>query len=64
MVRCYVLLAFALTAPQAARAADYHHVHLTADPAEAGARWYIEHMDCENFGRANAYRIRSVELIF
>lgn len=38
MVRCYVLLAFALTAPQAARAADYHHVHLTADPTEAGAR--------------------------
>ena len=64
MVRFYILLAFALTAPQAVHAADYHHVHLTADPAEAGARWYVEHMDCEDFGRANACRIGSVELIF
>ena len=64
MVRFYVILAFALTAPQAVHAADYHHVHLTADPAEAGARWYVEHMDCEDFGRANACRIGSVELIF
>ena len=58
MVRFYVILALALTAPQAVHAADYHHVHLTADPAEAGARWYVEHMDCEDFGRANAFPTR------
>ena len=32
--------------PTAARAADYHHVHVTASNATEAVKWYTEHMDC------------------
>jgi len=33
--------------PSVARAADYHHVHVTASNATEAVRWYTRHMDCE-----------------
>ena len=61
---CSVALVLALGSTTA-QAADYHHVHLTASPAENGARWYIEHMGCQaDAGVASACRCGSVELFF
>ena len=44
--------------------ADYHHVHLAATNAQEAADWYIEHMGCEDFGRAGACQVGQVQLIF
>ena len=50
--------------PQAAAAADYHHVHLVAPDAKAAAAWYIEHMGCEDFGREGACAVGSTQFIW
>lgn len=61
----FALLATALPGlPGAARAADYHHVHLTATDAPAAAQWYREHMDCLDYGREGACQVDDVQIIF
>jgi len=50
--------------PVVAGATDYHHMHLTAPDAKAAVAWYVEHMDCEGFGRENACQIGDVQLIW
>ena len=50
--------------PAAADAADYHHMHLTAPDAQAAAAWYIEHMGCEDFGRAGACQVGTTQFIW
>ena len=53
------------TAPaHGAEVADYHHVHLTATNAQEAADWYMEHMGCEDFGRAGACQVGDVQIIF
>ena len=55
-----------LMLPTTARAAEptYHHVHLTAPNAVEAAAWYIEHMGCEDFGRAGACQVGGVQIIW
>ena len=54
-----------VAAPTVARAADYHHVHITASsPAEA-MNWYTEHLDCQPISdRRDAADCGGVELVF
>ena len=48
-----------------ALASDYHHMHLTAPDGDAGARWYVEHMDCDAVaGRANAAQCGDTVFLF
>ncbi len=47
-----------------AQSADYHHMHLVATNAQEGADWYMQHMGCEDFGRAGACQIGNVQLLF
>ena len=44
--------------------ADYHHVHLSAPNPQEAADWYMEHMGCEDFGRAGACQVGPVQLLF
>ena len=66
----YALFAIAVTfaavtgLPAGADAADYHHMHLTAPDAKAAAAWYIEHMDCEDFGREGACQVGTTQFIW
>ncbi len=51
--------------PAIARAADYHHVHITASSPSEGVRWYNRHLDCEPVAdRPDAANCDGVELIF
>ena len=51
--------------PVLARAADYHHVHITASAPSEGVRWYEQHMDCEPVAdRSDAADCAGVELVF
>ncbi len=51
--------------PAIARAADYHHVHITASAPSEGVRWYEQHMDCEPVAdRSDAADCAGVELVF
>lgn len=51
--------------PAIARAADYHHVHITASSPSEGVRWYNRHLDCEPVAdRPDAADCGGVELIF
>ena len=44
----FVAAVAALTAmPAIARAADYHHVHVTASNATEAVKWYTRYMDCQ-----------------
>ena len=54
-----------VAAPTVARAADYHHVHITASaPAEA-VKWYTEHLECQPLAdRDDAANCSGVELVF
>jgi catechol 2,3-dioxygenase-like lactoylglutathione lyase family enzyme len=52
-------------APALARAADYHHVHLTASNGEDAAQWYIRHMGCQALrNRKDAAQCGTVLLLF
>ena len=54
-----------LTLPVMARAADYHHVHITASSPSEAVRWYEQHLDCEPVAdRPDAADCDGVELIF
>jgi catechol 2,3-dioxygenase-like lactoylglutathione lyase family enzyme len=51
--------------PAVARAADYHHVHITGSSPSEGVRWYTRHLDCEPVAdRPDAASCDGVELIF
>ena len=51
--------------PAIARAADYHHVHITASAPSEGVRWYEQHLDCEPVAdRSDAADCAGVELVF
>ena len=54
-----------LVPPGVVRAADYHHVHITASaPAEA-VNWYTRYMDCQPVAdRRDAANCDGVELVF
>ena len=71
----FALLAIGLVGlPSASSAEIYHHVHHRSPDAIAAAQWYIDHMDCKDYGREGAcqvdcehhspaYRCRSVTLV-
>ena len=51
--------------PALARAADYHHVHITASAPSEAVGWYEEHLDCLPVAdRPDAADCDGVELIF
>ena len=65
--KSFVLLAAVVAAiglPSAARAADYHHIHLTTTDAAKAKQWYMTHMGCTDYGRANACAAGGTLLIF
>ena len=71
MTRIRILLALVVAVaslvaiPAAARAADYHHVHITGASPSEGVRWYTRHLDCEPVAdRPDAADCDGVELIF
>ena len=54
-----------ILSPALARAADYHHVHITGSSPSEGVRWYSRHLDCEPVAdRPDAADCDGVELIF
>ena len=60
-----VALASLVAIPAIARAAEYHHVHITASSPSEGVRWYNRHLDCEPVAdRPDAADCGGVELIF
>ena len=71
MNRTLILLALVaavaslVLSPALARAADYHHVHITGASPSEGVRWYTRHLDCEPVAdRPDAANCDGVELIF
>ena len=66
IVRALLVAAASLVAiPVLARAADYHHVHITGASPSEGVRWYTRHLDCEPVAdRPDAADCDGVELIF
>ena len=60
-----IVTAGALMAPGLARAADYHHVHITAASPSQAVGWYARHMGCEPLtDRSDAADCYGVEVIF
>ena len=60
-----VVAAGALVTPGLARAADYHHVHITAASPSQGVAWYAQHMGCAPLAdRSDAANCYGVEVIF
>ncbi len=54
-----------ILSPALARAADYHHVHITGASPSEGVRWYAQYLDCEPIAdRRDAADCDGVELIF
>ena len=51
--------------PGQARAADFHHVHVTTSSPAKGVEWYSEHMGCEPLAdRDDAASCDGVEIVF
>ena len=51
--------------PAAARAADYHHVHVTASNGTEAVKWYTEHMDCQPLSdRDDGVDCTGAEIVF
>ena len=51
--------------PLGARAADYHHVHITSSSPGKGVEWYSEYLGCDPVAdRDDAATCDSVELVF
>ncbi len=60
-----VVAAGVLVTPGLARAADYHHVHITAASPSQGVAWYVQHMGCEPLpDRSDAADCYGVEVVF
>ena len=54
-----------IVAPGLARAADYHHVHITMSSPAKGVEWYTEHMGCEPVAdRDDVADCGGVEVVF
>ena len=54
-----------VAAPTVARAADYHHVHITASAPGEAVKWYTEHLECQPLAdRDDAANCSGVELVF
>ena len=52
-------------APGVARAADYHHVHITSASPLQAVDWYVRNMGCEAVtDRSNAANCYGVEVVF
>ena len=59
-----VVAAGALVTPALARAADYHHVHVTAASPSQAVAWYARHMGCEPLAdRGDAANCYGVEIV-
>jgi catechol 2,3-dioxygenase-like lactoylglutathione lyase family enzyme len=63
-LRRAALAAVLLALPGAARAADYHHVHLAAPNVAEAVQWYIANIGCTAMTRADACQIGTTQLIF
>ena len=50
--------------PSSASAEDYHHVHLKSSDAIAAAQWYMDHMDCKDYGREGACQVDNIQILF
>ena len=51
--------------PEVARAAEYHHVHITNSSPAKGVEWYSDHMGCEPLAdRDDAASCDGVEVVF
>ena len=50
--------------PLSASAEDYHHVHLRAPDALAAAQWYMDHLDCKDYGRPGACQVDNIQILF
>ena len=51
--------------PGLARAAEYHHVHITASSPAKGVEWYSDHLGCEPLAdRDDAANCSGVEVVF
>ena len=50
--------------PSTASAEDYHHVHLRSPDALAAAQWYMDHMDCKDYGREGACQVDNIQILF
>ncbi len=67
MKSCVCVLATGVAAliSSPAFASEYHHMHLTAPDADAGARWYVAHMGCDAVeGRSNAAQCGDTVFLF
>ena len=64
--RCSIgLLAISASVPTVVRAAEFHHVQITAASPVEGVRWYERHMDCLPVaGRRDAAKCDEVRLVF
>ncbi len=61
----FALLTAALAGfPSTTKAEEYHHVHLRSPDALAAAQWYMDHMDCKDYGRAGACQIDNIQILF
>ena len=50
--------------PSLSRAETYHHVHHRSPDAVAAASWYMEHMDCKDYGREGACQVDNIQILF
>ena len=42
----------------------YHHVHHRSADAIAAAQWYMDHMDCKDYGREGACQVDNIQILF
>ena len=60
-----VAVAVLAAIPAAARAADYHHVHVTASNGTEAVKWYTEYMDCQPLSdRDDGVDCAGAEIVF
>ena len=60
-----VAVASVVTEPALARAADYHHVHLTTSNATEAVKWYERHLDCQPLAdRGDAVDCGGAQVVF
>ena len=57
-------VAILVVLPGVARAADYHHVHLSSPNVPEAVQWYIANMGCTAMNRPDACQIGTTQLIF
>jgi catechol 2,3-dioxygenase-like lactoylglutathione lyase family enzyme len=61
----FTAVTLATVAPEMARAAEYHHVHITNSSPAKGVEWYSDHMGCEPLAdRDDAASCDGVEVVF